>query len=527
MMHRFQRARTSERSRLRVMTIVDARRFGNRVFRWLSYSSLAMAGLSVWVIRDPWVAGLSVICNLTMALLNRLSMFRRLPAAILISFNLFVFLSIPLCYIGYRGAEYSFVERFSAPGDNETYLEALPGAIVALLVYVPVLLAGLGLGHGLTARFRTVAVRGSWRRGVWSLSALAFVVAYVSVADSASFFATISQGTSRVQAILPLIFLDHAFLLLFPFLLYGPAPTVAQLKRYAPQLTFILVLVLFMTVFVSATSKAAILNLSWYLFIFPLAFFYASGGRIYWPSRFLVIVAGATAVPMFFLAQAQRQAKMTGSDLRIGELAAFVFDEARSGYAQALTTVADRISASLHSYVMIHSRFSDTYDWPYAKEYAAYLLKSFANLVWLGTPFPEAYFPSSQLLASVLAKSPLVGFGDSASFWAQANTQPYSGFGACLILFGPLWSVPVLFCLGVLFSVLFNTAPHRVVQLCLLFLVNAFVQMYGVESTAQVALHLAVASGCMLVLLKLTRFRFDAARPLDHAPPGAVEGTVS
>ena len=42
--------------------------------------------------------------------------FRRLPAALLVSFNLTLFLAFPICYIGLRGSDYDFAGRFAAPG---------------------------------------------------------------------------------------------------------------------------------------------------------------------------------------------------------------------------------------------------------------------------------------------------------------------------------------------------------------------------------------------------------------------------
>jgi hypothetical protein len=504
--------RVSEPGGMYALAVVDARRLGDRLLGWLSLFSLAAAGAALWIIQDRRVAAYAALFNVCVAMLYRMPLYRRLPASLVISCNIAAFFSIPIVYIGFRGPAYEFVERFTAPGSNSDYFAALPSAIVSALAYLAVVLAGLIAGHGLSCQFRRRTPAGSRRRDLLPLAGLGLLVASVAMVDNSRFFAAIAESTGKVNALLPFLLLDHAYLLLFPLLLYGPSPSVERLRERQPQFAFLFVVGLFLVVFLSATSKAAILNLTWYLFIFPLAYYYPGGKRVYWPSKLMVAAALVSAVPLFFLAQAQRQAMMAGDARGVRGTIERVASEAAAGYGQLLTTVADRVSSSFHSYVMIHAQFGQSYDAAYAREFAGYLRRSFSNLVLPGTPYPEAYFPSSQLLASVLARDRLVGVGDAVTFWEQANTQPYSGFGALVVLLGPWFAVPVLFAVGFLFAVAFNAAPHLLVRVCLLFLVNAGFQVYGLESTVQVAIHVGVAATFMLILLSISRVGFALPR---------------
>lgn len=481
----------------RVFAIRDARPLGDAVFRQLGYGLLAMAALSLWLI-DGWaLAGSVALFNTTLALVFQLQAFRQLPASIAFAANVALFVSLPALYIGYLGPSYDFVARFGAPGTNEEYFNGLPWAIRALLLCLLVLIAGCLVGNAATRALGQAPARGSYPRRPVIVAALGLLVAIVTMVDNDSLFAAMAGDLVKVNSVLPFLLLDHAYLMLFPFLLYGAAPALRQLKRFGPQIAFGFVLLAFVAVFVSATSKGALLNVAWYFFVFPLAYFYRAGHRIYWPSRTVIVAAALAAMPLFVLAQSQRQANLYGEVVGLRQAVSSAI--AGAGSAETAVTIVDRLSSSFQNYVMIAAKFGRERDAVYASEFSDYLNKSLVNLVWMGTPYPEAYAPSSRLLASVLDKAPLVGY-DVVGFMMRSNTQPYTAIGTGLILFGFWTTVRVLFLSGFLFVVTYNLAPHFVIRVCLLFITNMFFQVYGAEPTVQLVLHLLVASTAMLLV---------------------------
>ncbi len=480
-----------------VFAVRDARRLGDAIFRLLGFVLLVMAALSLWVI-DSWLlAGTAALFHTAMALVFRSPAFRRLPASMVFAVNVVVFLALPILYIGYLGPSYDFVVRFGASGTNQEYFEALPWAIRSLLICLLVLIAGCLAGNAATAAFRRALPGGSYARRPMVLAALGLLVAIVTIIDNNSLFEAMAGELTRIPGLLPFLLLDHAYLMLFPFLLYGAAPSLQQLKRFGPQVAFGFVLLTFVAVFVSATSKGALLNVAWYFFVFPLAYFYRAGHRIYWPSRTVMVVAALAVMPLFVLAQSQRSANLYGEALDVGQALSSAF--AGAGLAETATTIVDRLSSSFQNYVMIAARFGPEPDPAYAAEFFNYLTKSLVNLVWLGTPYPEAYAPSSRLLAAVLDKGTLVGY-DMFGFMMRSNTQPYTAIGTGLILFGFWATTAVLFVAGFLFAVTYNLAPHFAIRACLLFVTNMFFQVYGAEPTVQLVLHLLLASTVMLLL---------------------------
>lgn len=492
--------RTARSTRLRVLTVADSSRLGNRVFVWLGRTFAMVTFVSPLLI-DNLVAGLaSSALNAMMWMLVRSGGYRALPAALIFSLNVMVFVSMPILYIGAEGLAYDFIAHFTVSGANTEFTDALPSAIWALVGFVVALVAGVWCGSA------TTPARLNWRpmpTVLWALLALGGVSAYVAMADNAAFFASFSSGATRVTSLLTFLLIDHAYLLVFPLVFYGLVEDGDALTQRGPLMVFGAVLVGFTAVFLSATSKGALLNMAWYLFVFPLAIGYRSGRAIYWPSRGLMVAALLAALPLFFVAQLQRQALMAQGPAGEPVTINGVLTSLRKDSLVMVEQVADRLGASFQNYVMIYARYSGRRDPAYVEYVAQYMLRSFVNLVWMGTPYPDAYFPSSQQLPSVLDGTPLVGYGDAASFWAAANTQPYTGWGALMILIGPVLTLPALFVGGFMFAVAYRLSTNVFVHGVLALTVNLFFQVYGPETTVQFVLHVVTASVFMLLILRL------------------------
>ena len=118
-----------------------------------------------------------------------------------------------------------------------------------------------------------------------------------------------------------------------------------------------------------------------------------------------------------------------------------------------------------------------------------------------GTPFLDAYAPSSNLMPAVLSSSPLVGESSKAQLLLSLNTQPYTLFGVLVLLCGPLAPLAA-FAAGGLLAFVYRLTRHVALRLGFIYLFNAALHAYGIEVVVANAVHLVVS---MIIFVWLMR----------------------
>jgi hypothetical protein len=192
-----------------------------------------------------------------------------------------------------------------------------------------------------------------------------------------------------------------------------------------------------------------------------------------------------------------------------------------------VSTVAYRLSAALDRYLLIFDAEQTRGHSPaYAVMYATYLAKNFVNLVWPGTPYLEAYMPSSNLLAPVLYRDALLGESSKEMLLRSLNTQPFTIYGVALLIGGRFAPV-IIFGGFVLLGVAYRLVRSLPVRLSLLYLYVTAVHSYGFEVVLANTLHLLVSLIFFLWLMRgyraVRRLRRPVAAAFRSVPPHAPD----
>jgi hypothetical protein len=164
-----------------------------------------------------------------------------------------------------------------------------------------------------------------------------------------------------------------------------------------------------------------------------------------------------------------------------------------------------RLSAGLDRYVLIfHAHLYTGYAPAYASEYAVYLGKSFANLILPGTPYKEAYMPSSSLLPALLVKAPLLGETSKTDLIRSLNTQPYTIFGVATILAG-LGAPVLLFVAFGFLSLAYRMVRWIPARVAMIYMCMTALMSYGIEVVVANAVHIGLSLAIFIWLMRVVR----------------------
>lgn len=494
-----------------ILKVVSAYRQGIWLFDMFSIFSVAMAFAS-WLIAFSNVAlALSTaVFNIFAAYLNWWPRYRRLPGAVLLSFQMAIYFSLPLVWVGLTQSSYDFTSYFVAPGSNEQYSESLPLAIGYLVIAMLSLIVGMVFGNKLektSSATIELPIRHSFESG--SLILLVMVVAWISFRDVMEVLTSLSERFEADQAgkeqnLIAFLLNDAAFLLLFPLLFFSIFIGANRLDTFFAKTFYLFVSLIFIFIYTAGTSKAGVLLVFLPLYIYPIAISYSSAQNVYWPTWQTFFILSTLATILFVYSSFSRQLLSIGGVLSFGLVLDALTDSGNYSsniVVSIFAPILDRLSSTINNYVVIFAHYSENYDPIFAIKFAWYILKSFLNLMLPGTPFLDAYLPSSSMLPQVLEKAELVGLGDGSTFWVSANTQSYSIIGVLLILVGPVIALPVLMAGGFIFSNIYGRIANPIYRALAILGFQLIFFSYGVEVAMQTIVHFFVATSFMVLFL--------------------------
>lgn len=270
------------------------------------------------------------------------------------------------------------------------------------------------------------------------------------------------------------------------------------------------------------SSKGAILVLWTLAFVFPLAIAtQIRGARMIVP-RLWVLIGVAACTPLVFIGaqvfrHIRRAAAMEGVQLSITDAFARLHVDGgvlQDGGAELFLTIGDRLSSVFNRYMVLYTSFDPFEDWGAmdSSEFPTYLGKSFLNLHLPGTPYPEAYFPSSMMFERLVQGKELLS-GDLVSLQTSLNSQPYSGFGVLLLVAGLL--APIAFMVLIIALRLLHRAGGFYAAVLSIMLFYGFLSCYGAEAVFQVALSVPCTIALLVLLTRmLGRRGVSAAAPV-------------
>ncbi len=491
---------------IKPLEIKESYKLGNSVFKFYAVLSVIMLILSLTTITDLKHLACNVFTHLAFIFVSLNRRTRALPGMILIMFTFILYVEFPVYYFGLNFETFNFDTIITVPGDSNAYIETSPQAIFMFVILHLLTITGMFIGNfrinpaneplKLERKFKSVSLSGIKLPLLFLLGVLVFAV---SSNDVLNMFAARSNADAKQESFLALLFNDKMFQLIFPVIFYQ---LVTKLDSEKTKWHFIIIVTFFLAVNLIGTSKATLLVIFSAFFIFPLTLNYMTQKKIYWPSTTFLLIGIVISIPLFFISMVQRE--IVGNDINFSFL--LLFDQFSTIISSvSIWNLADvimfRLSVNLNNFILIFHHF-EYFDFNYSGHFGTYLAHSFTNLILPGTPFPNSYELSSQLLPEVLAKEQLGSNLDKAAFLSRANTQPYTIYGVSLIVIGKVATYIMSFIGGLGFSFLFKKSGW-LERAMLLFIFLALYNSYGFDAALQFILMTVVTTYIIVFGLKL------------------------
>lgn len=248
-------------------------------------------------------------------------------------------------------------------------------------------------------------------------------------------------------------------------------------------------------------SKGALMLVFMGMLLFPLALGGMLGrSRILIPRTRLALCMAIAALPLFAIGSNIRRERSVAPELSVAD----VIERSTLAPIDLVNTfdiAADRVSIPLYRYLAIFDRFNcDTAaNHVLATRYLDYTARSFANLLLPGTPFGEAYAPSSALLEPMLAHGSLKARGNNRdSYLVTLNSQPTTLFGMTFISAG--WFSPWVVVLVTALLRLGARSTSSPVWFGSIFAFHALLSCYGCDAALQLSISAGVTFGLLGIM---------------------------
>lgn len=454
---------------------------GNSLYRFASYGSSGIAIASAFLIDRIDFLLLSVCFNFLLAYLYTLKSVRRVPGMILLVISNFIYLQIPFLFIFSKDTEYTFQGFITTPNEDSFYYQSiLTGSLFFMVSY---LLMTLGMIIGNKFKFKKSLVNDAFKnpKTINAWVAIGLITFYFIYLDNRANVAARTDDLVKNVSILAFFFNDKTYQVIFPVLFFLiPVQSRTKSLKY-----FFFGVILFFALNIDGASKASILLIFTTFFLTPLAIFYQDNKEIIWPKSHLLIVGAIVSIPLFIFTAVAREISGTGVTIS-AELIANLYKEIGNIDFTIMTDLIwQRLAAVINNFLLIYSHYSQNIDLSYRAHFASYSSLSFLNLVLPGTPFPDAYVPTSQLFPKVLDQSLLESHLDNVTLRQQANTQPYSYFGFLIIIFGKPLTLIISFFSGFIFSVMYQLTSQTYIKAILVFAFSVLFHAYAFEAGLQ------------------------------------------
>jgi len=458
------------------------------------------------------LSGSMFIVIVSLLSLNKL--FRRSSFSVLLCIATFLFFNIPTAFILFEGVDYNFGDGLaSIPFEQKDYLQALPYGFL----YLAILWIAVWFGI-ITGRTKIQPI--DWTRfssiSPTSIVLLGIIVSIVTWNDNLANSAVYLEGATKVNGFLAFIFFDHAYLAMAGLILFFKLNELKYIIEPTKITSLVFVIfVMFMFIFIAAGSKGATLGiLMLFLFIPFSAIRGYANARVSFPTITFLVVLVLMALPLFYFSSIQRMNSSVGIAPDFGTLLAGLSDFDGVVVYDIPRQVLYRLSwGGIDRFLLIFQSFViGAYDADTAREFVIYLAKNTSNLLLPGTPFPEAYAPSSQLFSQVIEKNIVGGEMDAYELMKSYNTQPYTIFGVFVIIIGAAAPVVLyLFIFGYIF--IFNKINNILLKLAMLYFFLGALSSYGIEAVLGNSIHLFVSIMLMYFLMNaFSKFRIRLPR---------------
>jgi len=429
------------------------------------------------------------------AAINRWPRYRRSPFALIASVGGFMAFVFPLTFLLLLGDTYEFGVGLRVPGSQSQYFDSAPSGIAFLSLCYLLAIAGLTWTAPSSPPDEVALSRAV--RPEWPIGLLGIVVLVFAQQAMEGFLAVrVTRESGAAESLWQFLFFDQAYLIVLSIVIFT---RLAHRERFGTtRIEWVFGLLLgafFLQATLGSTSKGFLMTLAIVAFVIPLSYLQNSPAvSCLVPSRKVLLALVPLSIGIFFVVQGLRIAVFSGDASTLSDILSVVWSEAgKLDLTSAMMDVSYRLGAALDRYILIHDHLLFRgHQAVYAAEYQTYLLMNLANLLLLGTPYPEAYVPSSNLLPAVLMQAPLLGDATKGELIQSLNTQPHTLFGVAIILVGK-YAPMVGFVLSGMVGLAYRLLRGLPARLALICLFNLLLQCYGLEVSLATALHFGVS----------------------------------
>ncbi len=362
--------------------------------------------------------------------------FRENQFSISFCFFTILFLEIPLLFIVITGENYIIGQSVGPlPYSQTEYFDNLYlGIFYLLLCWISIWLALL------LSKPSNVELPLQFFQKINSstLLLIGLITALITFDEAIGFISKNFLEEERSFSIAAFLFSDQAYLLLTgAVLIFKQSNKASNSKNNNLYLS--LVFIIFAIVNFSAGSKAAPLVVFIVLILCPLGL--STGFKdmqaFVFKNQYILLIIILSPL-LYFMAHLTRLSYSSGVYPNLDLLFGIISDYNPSAIYDLFGAIGYRLAwGGLDQFLLLfHSFILNSYDISTSLNLLSYIAKNFINLVSPGTPFMEAYAPSSQLFYSVIAKNELISNFDKISLVKSLSTQPYTLFGFFVVIFG-------------------------------------------------------------------------------------------
>jgi len=424
------------------------------------------------------------------------------PFSILFCFSSLIFFNIPATFILVEGGNYIF-------GDGLATVPYLFGDYAQNLwlgfLYLSILWASIWAGL-VSIDYKKIEIRQLSLSKISNtrIIFLGFIVLIITWIDSQSIMEGYLEKAEKLFNISAFILFDQAYLLLAGIIIYFKINDLELVKNYRNIINSgsTIFLCFVMLSFLSG-SKGAILIIFIFFILIPFSFSrHYSVGYVVGPSIITSVLLLIFSPIIFYLALLQRINLAGGIVPTLGTylsgVSAIDMDVANTALKQMLYRLSwggvDRFILLFQSFIFEDFNFS------FVSHFLTYLGKNTLNLLLPGTPFSEAYYPSSQFFSEVLSKNLISSDGDYIQLMTSLNTQAYTIFGIFIILFGII--APIFLYIFTLFLVfVFNRINSVFIRVSILYFWMMSLSSYGIEVVIGNSAHVYLSIWLMYMLI--------------------------
>lgn len=478
-------------------------------FRGYFFGSVFLSLVSLY----GFISGAGVLSTLSgfmyllvVSLLSLSNRFRRNGFSILLCIFTLLYINIPTAFILFEGSDYIFGDGLaSIPFEQSDYQQALPFGFL----YLTILWIALWLGI-VSAGSNKKKIEQTYFSpiGTKPILLLGLAVLVITWIDNQALADVRLGGAEKLTSVLAFIFFDHAYLvmsgLIIFFKLNEPSYSFHPRARKITSLLFTLFIAFTALSFLSG-SKGAILVIFMLLLMLPFCFFCAHPrATVSFPPLKFIAMLVLLAPALFYFALIQRVSLASGVAPDLSSLL-----DGLSGFEASMVyglfkQILYRLSwGGIDRFLLIVQSFCiDTFDSETSRKFITYISQNTLNLLLPGTPFPEAYAPSSQLYPQVIHKNLVAGEIDTNSLINSFNTQPYTIFGVFIIIFG--FAAPAfIYVVTFAYIYTFNKIDNAFIKLTMLYFFTGALSSYGIEAVLGNSVHLFVSILIMYSGLKI------------------------